>query len=260
MWCLGEELVWPPTDLGLLGSYSASGAQLLSSGGRRGGWGRCSWVVRMAHMLKDLVDYFKLEEINIDNWTFKLYYKVFLHQYVIKYSKHKLDLRLLWFCHLFVSINIGSENCFYHRFQIDRSMMACFNICQKCQMCQTMFLNEWWTQGQRCPDKQQILLLCWQKADFGFEIKFWLWIISGLCGDMHGRSNHWHCQPVLWRSHQVIRNVHGEKVGWWRKGQFGLLRFGLMPFWAPARGWDADVLHLPYCLWYTSRLSKELNF
>jgi len=30
----------------------------------------------MAHMLKDLVDYFKLEEINIDNWTFKLYYKV----------------------------------------------------------------------------------------------------------------------------------------------------------------------------------------
>ena len=27
-------------------------------------------------MLKDLVDYFKLEEINIDNWTFKLYYKV----------------------------------------------------------------------------------------------------------------------------------------------------------------------------------------
>ena len=30
----------------------------------------------MAHMLKDLVDYFKLEDINIDNWTFKLYYKV----------------------------------------------------------------------------------------------------------------------------------------------------------------------------------------
>ena len=27
-------------------------------------------------MLKDLVDYFKLEEINIDNWTFKLFYKV----------------------------------------------------------------------------------------------------------------------------------------------------------------------------------------
>ena len=26
-------------------------------------------------MLKDLVDYFKLEEINIDNWTFKLFYK-----------------------------------------------------------------------------------------------------------------------------------------------------------------------------------------
>ena len=34
----------------------------------------------MAHMLKDLVDYFKLEEINIDNWTFKLYYKVFCIQ------------------------------------------------------------------------------------------------------------------------------------------------------------------------------------
>ena len=32
-------------------------------------------LVRMAHMLKDLVDYFKLEEINIDNWTFKLFYK-----------------------------------------------------------------------------------------------------------------------------------------------------------------------------------------
>jgi len=27
-------------------------------------------------MLKDLVDYFKLDEVNIDNWTFKLYYKV----------------------------------------------------------------------------------------------------------------------------------------------------------------------------------------
>ena len=37
-------------------------------------------LVRMAHMLKDLVDYFKLEEINIDNWTFKLYYKVFCIQ------------------------------------------------------------------------------------------------------------------------------------------------------------------------------------
>jgi len=30
----------------------------------------------MAHMLKDLVDYFRLDDINIDNWTFKLYYKV----------------------------------------------------------------------------------------------------------------------------------------------------------------------------------------
>ena len=49
-------------------------------------------------------------------------------------------------------------------------------------------------------------------------------IISGLSGDMHGRSNYWYCQPVLWRSHQVIRNVHGEKAGR-RKGQFGLLRF-----------------------------------
>eukprot|EP00092_Neocalanus_flemingeri_P010764 GFUD01011593.1.p1 GENE.GFUD01011593.1~~GFUD01011593.1.p1 ORF type:complete len:526 (+),score=111.55 GFUD01011593.1:72-1649(+) len=30
----------------------------------------------MAHLLSDLVSYFALEEINIDNWVFKLYYKV----------------------------------------------------------------------------------------------------------------------------------------------------------------------------------------
>jgi len=30
----------------------------------------------MAHLLSDLANYFNLEEINIDNWTFKLYYKV----------------------------------------------------------------------------------------------------------------------------------------------------------------------------------------
>ena len=30
----------------------------------------------MAHLLSDLANYFKLDEINIDNWTFKLYYKV----------------------------------------------------------------------------------------------------------------------------------------------------------------------------------------
>jgi len=30
----------------------------------------------MAHLLSDLISYFKLDEINIDNWTFKLYYKV----------------------------------------------------------------------------------------------------------------------------------------------------------------------------------------
>jgi len=30
----------------------------------------------MAHLLTDLANYFKLDEINIDNWTFKLYYKV----------------------------------------------------------------------------------------------------------------------------------------------------------------------------------------
>jgi len=30
----------------------------------------------MAHLLSDLVSYFTLDEINIDNWTFKLYYKV----------------------------------------------------------------------------------------------------------------------------------------------------------------------------------------
>ena len=27
------------------------------------------------HLLSDLVSYFTLDEINIDNWTFKLYYK-----------------------------------------------------------------------------------------------------------------------------------------------------------------------------------------
>jgi len=30
----------------------------------------------MAHLLSDLANYFNLEETNIDNWTFKLYYKV----------------------------------------------------------------------------------------------------------------------------------------------------------------------------------------
>ena len=30
----------------------------------------------MAHLLADFVNYFKLDEINIDNWTFKLFYKV----------------------------------------------------------------------------------------------------------------------------------------------------------------------------------------
>ena len=30
----------------------------------------------MAHLLADLVSYFTLDEINIDNWVFKLYYKV----------------------------------------------------------------------------------------------------------------------------------------------------------------------------------------
>jgi len=30
----------------------------------------------MAHLLSDLVNYFNLDETNIDNWTFKLYYKV----------------------------------------------------------------------------------------------------------------------------------------------------------------------------------------
>ena len=33
-------------------------------------------LVKMAHLLTDLANYFTLEEINIDNWTFKLYYKV----------------------------------------------------------------------------------------------------------------------------------------------------------------------------------------
>ena len=30
----------------------------------------------MAHLLTDIANYFNLDEINIDNWTFKLYYKV----------------------------------------------------------------------------------------------------------------------------------------------------------------------------------------
>ena len=30
----------------------------------------------MAHLLSDLVKYFAFDEINIDNWMFKLYYKV----------------------------------------------------------------------------------------------------------------------------------------------------------------------------------------
>ena len=29
----------------------------------------------MAHLLQELTSYFHLDEINIDNWTFKLFYK-----------------------------------------------------------------------------------------------------------------------------------------------------------------------------------------
>ena len=29
----------------------------------------------MAHLLSDLVKYFAFDEINIDNWMFKMYYK-----------------------------------------------------------------------------------------------------------------------------------------------------------------------------------------
>ena len=29
----------------------------------------------MAQLLSDLTKYFKFEEVNIDNWTFKLFYK-----------------------------------------------------------------------------------------------------------------------------------------------------------------------------------------
>ena len=51
----------------------------------------------MAHMLKDLVDYFKIDEINIDNWTFKLYYKVTPNtDYIISPISHaKLDSSFL---------------------------------------------------------------------------------------------------------------------------------------------------------------------
>ena len=30
----------------------------------------------MSHLLSDLASYITIDEINIDNWTFKLYYKV----------------------------------------------------------------------------------------------------------------------------------------------------------------------------------------
>ena len=38
----------------------------------------------MAHLLQSLQDYFTLDEINIDNWTFKLFYKVRLNTLCIK--------------------------------------------------------------------------------------------------------------------------------------------------------------------------------
>ncbi len=32
-------------------------------------------TVKMAHLLGDLMQYFKFDEVDIDNWHFKLYYK-----------------------------------------------------------------------------------------------------------------------------------------------------------------------------------------
>ena len=37
----------------------------------------------MAHLMHDLASWFKLDEIDIDNWMFKLYYK-FRDQYFVK--------------------------------------------------------------------------------------------------------------------------------------------------------------------------------
>ena len=66
-------------------------------------------------MLKDLVDYFKLEDINIDNWTFKLYYKVnILLPNVIKYSVPCLS----------------RGNAFVFQSARSMQMMAGINICQ----------------------------------------------------------------------------------------------------------------------------------
>ena len=246
MWCLWEKLVWPPTRIS---AYSAltllpvpGRSSRVQSVGRWGGWwGGC---FRMAHMLKDLVDYFKLEEINIDNWTFKLYYKVFRLQmwsyvlYLVYVKRIRIcfdsDISLIW----------DQKNCLNHQFskwQINDGLRQYLSDMSNV----SNYVSEW-VLGPRAATMSWINNRFYCIADR----KSWHWIwegtrilitdFSGLCGDLHGRSNNWNCQPVFWRSHQVIRNVHGEEVGWRRIGQFGLLRFAL-----PTRGWDADVLHLP---------------
>ena len=60
-------------------------------------------------MLKDLVDYFKLEEINIDNWTFKLYYKVICLQIepVWRVLKKNGDTFLFWRCPKLANLSIS---------------------------------------------------------------------------------------------------------------------------------------------------------
>ena len=38
----------------------------------------------MAHLLSDLANFLNLEETNIDNWTFKLYYKVSMVSFILR--------------------------------------------------------------------------------------------------------------------------------------------------------------------------------
>ena len=210
MWCSGEKLVWPPTNLELLVSYTASsGALLLSSGLRRGGWRRCSWVVGMAHMLKDLVDYFKLEEINIDNWTFKLYYKVFCINMWPKYRKKLIGLAFV------LILSSLSE----HQYRIRKTVATInfkltdqwwlasisVNICQTAKLCFSMSGRP---KGSSVLNKQQILFHCWQKS--------WLWISDNILIVDYFRSLWWYAWPeqplALPASTLVIPS--GDKKRW----------------------------------------------
>ena len=41
----------------------------------------------MAHLLLDLKNYFEFDEINIDSWTFKLYYRFYSNTFKTLHSK-----------------------------------------------------------------------------------------------------------------------------------------------------------------------------